>query len=96
MGKALPRLAPNSEVAVFRIFKESLANALHHARPGRIEVRAARNGSALRLEVHDDGSGFDPLAPSRQGAFGITSMKERAAACGGSLELVSHPAGAPE
>jgi signal transduction histidine kinase len=87
----LPRVSPQAEVAAFRIVKEAVANALQHGRPTKIEVTSSSDGSNLRLEVRDDGTGFDQSAPSHQGAFGITSMGERAAACGGSLELISRP-----
>ncbi|MGC2190740.1 MAG: histidine kinase [Candidatus Dormiibacterota bacterium] len=88
---SVPSLSPPAEVAAFRIAKESFANALHHGHPTTIEVTVASEGANLVLEVRDDGTGFDLSAPSRQGAFGITSMRERAAACGGTLELISWP-----
>lgn len=90
---SIPELSPPSEVAAFRIFKEAFANALHHGHPTQIEVTLGSEGTSLTLEVRDDGIGFDPAVPSRQGAFGLTSMGERAAACGGTLELRSSPGG---
>ncbi|MGC1184358.1 MAG: histidine kinase [Candidatus Dormiibacterota bacterium] len=88
---SIPEVSPPAEVAAFRIFKEALANALHHGHPTKVEVTVVSDGLNLQLQVHDDGAGFDPAAPSRQGAFGLTSMAERAAACGGTLELQSSP-----
>ena len=87
----LPTISSPAEVAAFRVVQEAVANALQHGRPSNIRVTASSDGSDLCLEVRDDGTGFDQSAPSRPGAFGITSMGERAAACGGSLEVVSRP-----
>ena len=42
------------------------------------------------LEVSDDGVGFEPTA-NYPGHFGLTSMRERAAACGGQLTITSAP-----
>ena len=42
------------------------------------------------LSVRDDGCGFDARAPTR-GRFGLLTMRERAEACGGRLELDSAP-----
>jgi nitrate/nitrite-specific signal transduction histidine kinase len=79
------------EVAVFRIIQEALANALRHARPTAVTVEIARCGQQLRVTVGDNGLGFAPSGHRRMGSFGITSMRERAGACGGSLKLVSTP-----
>jgi signal transduction histidine kinase len=91
--EAIPSLSPAGEVAAFRIVKEAIANAVQHGHPTKIAVTAARDGSGLRLEVRDDGAGFDRTAPGRVDSFGITSMVERAASCGGALELISRPGG---
>jgi signal transduction histidine kinase len=79
------------EVAVFRIIQEAVANALRHARPTAVTVEIARSGGQLRVTVGDNGLGFEPSGHRRMGSFGITSMRERADACGGSLKLVSTP-----
>jgi len=81
------------EVAVFRIVQEALANALHHGRPAAVAVEMTVIGGQLRVTVLDDGCGFAPAGPLRAGSFGITSMRERATTCGGSLELSSSPGG---
>ena len=50
---------------------------------------ASRDG--LRLTVLDDGQGFDATAPAATGSFGLLSMRERAEALGGSLQVDSRP-----
>ncbi|HJL44399.1 MAG TPA: ATP-binding protein, partial [Polyangiaceae bacterium LLY-WYZ-15_(1-7)] len=55
----------------------------------RIELRLAL-GERLRLEVRDDGVGFDPAAVE-EGGHGLRGMRERAELLGGSLEIASAP-----
>ncbi len=81
------------EVAVFRVVQEAVANSLHHASPTIVKVEMVRSDGQLRVAVTDDGRGFEPELSMRSGSFGITSMRERAAACGGTLELRSRLGG---
>jgi PAS domain S-box-containing protein len=48
---------------IVRIVQEALANARRHAEPRRVEVRLALDGGVVRVEVSDDGRGFEPVAP---------------------------------
>jgi signal transduction histidine kinase len=77
--------------ALARIVGEALANAARHghARCATIELQA---GPPARLRVRDDGRGFDPdPACVPEGAFGLTSMRERAAALGARAQIRSAP-----
>jgi signal transduction histidine kinase len=49
-----------------------------------------QDDSEIRLEVWDDGVGFDP-EDARPGHFGMNTMRERATELGGSLEIESRP-----
>jgi signal transduction histidine kinase len=75
---------------LLRILREAVTNGLRHGKATMITVELAGRGG-LRMAVRDNGRGFDPSAPGRNGAFGLTSMRERAAALGGTLEVVSEP-----
>jgi signal transduction histidine kinase len=87
-----PRLRAGVDEEVFRIAQESLQNALKHSRAEHIDVRLIENGGGLRLEVADDGVGFEPDATAlRARRLGLTSMEERARALGGRLAIVSAP-----
>jgi PAS domain S-box-containing protein len=86
----IPRLTEETELTVYRIAQEALANAARHAGARSIVVSLAATDGLLRLEVQDDGCGFDPAAP-RTEALGLVSMEERALALGGRLELSSAP-----
>jgi signal transduction histidine kinase len=87
----IPRLDEGTEVTVYRIAQEALANALRHAHARTVELDLGTTADRLRLEVRDDGCGFDP-ARRRTTALGLLSMEERALALGGTLEVVSRPA----
>ena len=76
---------------VFLIFKEAVTNAAAHARPRRVEVDLRVLRGAIELRVADDGIGFDPNAVSD--GHGLQSLRERARAIGGALEIRSQPGG---
>ena len=88
-------LAPQSEVAVFRILQEALANAGHHSGAHLVDVELRAGGGELWLSISDDGAGFnvDDENGSRAGRFGIVGMHERARLIGAELEVTSRPEG---
>ncbi|HJY75973.1 MAG TPA: PAS domain S-box protein [Burkholderiales bacterium] len=83
-GEAGTGLRPEAAVALFRIAQEALNNAAKHSSAKRITVGLEEKGDELVLSVVDDGKGFDPAAAPR-GRWGMTTMRERAEAAGGSL-----------
>ncbi len=87
---AIPRLDEDTEVAVFRITQEALANAVRHAKASSIVVTLAVTEDGLSLEVRDDGRGF-VSDDRRREALGLVSMEERALALGGRFEVWSEP-----
>jgi PAS domain S-box-containing protein len=86
----IPRLGEDVEVAVYRIVQEAITNGLRHAGAAEITVSLAASEGVLRVEIRDDGRGFDVKAPQRD-ALGLVSMEERALALGGKLSLQSAP-----
>jgi signal transduction histidine kinase len=80
---------------LFRIVQEAIANAVRHAGASKISVRVFYEHRRVRLEVEDNGRGFDPgrIPGPDQGNFGITGMRERAAAIGSQFDLQSGPGG---
>ena len=77
------------EREVLRIAGEALANALRHASARSVEV-SLDTGDPVRLVVADDGTGFDLPATLRDShRLGLTSMRERAEALGGTLKIVT-------
>jgi signal transduction histidine kinase len=99
------RLAPELQVALYRIVQEALHNAARHARATAITLRcqitcdeqvalgepAPRPAvAAVELQVRDDGVGFDPRQLA-PGHLGLRTMRERAQAVGAELQLTSAP-----
>jgi signal transduction histidine kinase len=90
-GGPVPRLTAAAEEAAYRIAQEALHNALRHGSPSTVELRLGASGGAVRLEIADDGRGFDPGPAGAAGRLGLASMRDRARAAGGRLELTSSP-----
>jgi signal transduction histidine kinase len=91
----LPRLRPEAETALFRAVQEALVNVARHAGAETVLIQAASFGSALRIEIEDDGCGFDPgavVAPSLDGrGLGLLGMRERLSLIGGRIEIEAAP-----
>jgi signal transduction histidine kinase len=85
----LPELDPRVQAAAFRVAQEALQNALRHSGASEISVSLSWMRRRVVLVVSDDGTGFDPGLPS--GGLGLASMRERAAAVGGVLDVTSAP-----
>jgi signal transduction histidine kinase len=88
---ALPPLGDKVDAALYRVAQEALHNALRHAGAAGLTVRLTRSGHRAVLTVADDGHGFEPDAPTA--GLGLASMRERAAAAGGTLTIRSGPGG---
>jgi len=85
-----PDVALAVKEALYRIAQEALQNAARHARADRLDVRLIHEAAGLKLEVRDNGVGFNPLA-GYPGHLGLRSMRERALKVGGTLDIVSAP-----
>lgn len=86
-----PALDDARATVVFRILQESLTNITRHADASRVEVRIAEVDDRLRLEVSDDGVGFDPAEVRERKTFGLMGIRERAIMFGGSASFISRP-----
>jgi two-component system sensor histidine kinase UhpB len=91
--QALPRLAPDSELAVYRIAQESLTNVARHAHATRVVISLEGGTDSVVLRVTDDGRGFDGV-PEEHG--GLRSMRERALLIDGALAIKPAPDGGVE
>ncbi|MET8078648.1 sensor histidine kinase [Streptomyces sp. NPDC005303] len=70
--------------AVYRIVQESLTNAARHAGPAKVQVELVYNKDDLSIRVDDDGAARPDCPP--QPGHGLTGMRERVAALGGTLQ----------
>lgn len=85
-------------VLLFQSVRELLINAAKHAKSKGATVRMTQENQALRIEVQDQGTGFDPLATAspdtstaHSSKFGLFSIRERMTALGGTFEIQSAP-----
>lgn len=74
-------------LSLFRVVQEALVNVARHARASRIAVRVSHGDGMVRLEVADDGRGFDEAALGSPDAFGLTGLRERLAPYGGRFRV---------
>ena len=79
------RLPEQIEVTAYYVVAEALTNATKHAAASRVTVAVARRDGSLRLAIDDDGvGGADPV-----GGSGLTGIRDRAEALGGTLAVHS-------
>ena len=87
------RLAPQSELAVFRIVQEAWSNIRHHAQARRADFTFSYDADGLHVTISDDGRGFvvpsDENAPD--GHWGLRGMRERSELTGGTFAVSSAP-----
>ena len=84
-----PQISPQVKEALYRITSEALRNAIHHSACRTVDIRITTQ-PALRIDIIDDGHGFDPTA-EYENHLGLKSMRERADACNGHFEIISSP-----
>jgi signal transduction histidine kinase len=87
------KIAPEVEDNFLRICEEAVTNAVKHANPGEVEVTLEYTARELRLQIQDDGRGFDLDGPEakKNGHFGLIGIRERAKRLMGNLSLSSQP-----
>ena len=84
--------ASDHDVLVFTVCRELLANAAAHSGASEVSVSVTTLPDAVRLEVADDGHGFEHLGLGtalEQGHIGLASASERIEALGGTFEIDS-------
>ena len=88
-AEGLGRYAPEIEGAVYFCCREALQNAAKHAEGARSVLIKLWEAEAIHFEVRDNGAGL-PQGHASNGA-GITNMRDRIGAIGGTLAIESHP-----
>ena len=85
------RLPAEVSITLYRIAQAALANLAQHAKARRATVSLSGDPRSLRLEIADDGVGFDPSASGSGAGIGIIGMRERATWLGGTFKIESAP-----
>jgi len=89
-------LPPNSRHQVLLAVKESLHNILKHAKAQQVQLRCELDDQGrLRIEIRDDGCGFDPTiistTPGRRRGMGLEDLRHRLTVLGGECHIESKP-----
>jgi len=83
------------EVALLRTAQGALANVRRHAQASRVVVSLTATDESVRLDVVDDGVGFDPTstppATPNEGGYGLIAGRNRLRELGGTLDIESAP-----
>jgi signal transduction histidine kinase len=76
-------------VPIYRIIQESLTNICKYAKASEIKLELFMMSGELHLQIQDNGVGFNPEQNTT--GFGLQSMRDRAMALGGNLEIETSP-----
>jgi signal transduction histidine kinase len=92
-GQPEPRLPAAYEIALFRICQEALNNVVRHAHAESVLVQVNAERGELRIEIEDDGRGFDRSAAraDERAHWGLLGIEERAQILGGEARIDSAP-----
>jgi signal transduction histidine kinase len=82
-----PEISDAAAIAIFRVVQESLTNIAKHASARKVVMEVGEDGQEYRLTIEDDGVGLPLNHGSRAGTHGITGMKYRMLAIGGTFEI---------
>jgi len=87
----IPELPSAIELNLYRIAEEALNNVVQHAQAQDVWFRLEMDKKILKLQIRDNGIGFDSDADPPEGHFGLVGMTERAQICGGIIKIQSDP-----
>ncbi|WP_250514344.1 ATP-binding protein [Caballeronia sp. INDeC2] len=91
----LDRMSHDMSLALFRVMQEALGNVARHAQAARASVSVSLDSQGVTLAVTDDGVGISAAARRKSGRFGLSGMRARCEALGGSLRVAAaKPVGA--
>lgn len=88
----VPHVPVSSKVrhAVYMVVREAIHNASSHSSPGVVRLGITVASGECRVDIHDDGCGFDPASASKL-RHGLENMRARIAEIGGRMDLSSAP-----
>jgi two-component system, NarL family, sensor kinase len=85
-------LAPATQEEMFRVAQECLRNVAKHSGAHRVVVRVySVSAGRVRMEIEDDGTGFDAAADAADGHLGLELIADAARRCGAELAVASRP-----
>jgi signal transduction histidine kinase len=88
---ATSRLTTDQAAQLLNIAKEAMSNSFRHARANKTVVSLQPENSIIRLEVADDGAGFDLESVRDTAGLGLRNIERRARSLGARLQVISAP-----
>src|SRR4051812_14117729 len=83
------------ELNLFRVVQEALSNVEKHAHAKTVRLQVSVQDGLISMHIRDDGTGFDlqraKAHKRRRGGLGLSNMRERCAALGGTYDIESAP-----
>ena len=89
ISEKMPELPPDVEQAFYRVIQEGLENIARHASAKNVNIKLDSGKKSLKLEILDDGEGFDPASVNSAERYGLQLMRERAQLIGASFGVTS-------
>lgn len=99
LPERLEGMAPEEELALFRVAQEALTNVHRHSSSPWVAIRLRADSASVVLEIEDAGRGIpsaDPADPESSGRFasvGVAGMRERMRQLAGTLAVESTATG---
>jgi signal transduction histidine kinase len=90
-GEEPGRLSPVVEITLYRIVQEALNNVLKHARASNASIELEVGPERVSCTIRDNGVGFAVERVQHSDGLGLTGIRERLNALGGSLHVASRP-----
>jgi signal transduction histidine kinase len=84
-------LSHDASLCLFRVAQEALRNVACHAEASQVEISIRQQDDGLRLQVRDNGRGFDASIPATPPALGLLGMRERVRHLRGEFDIESAP-----
>jgi signal transduction histidine kinase len=91
IGEIPERIPNDSALCAYRVIQEALNNAVRHAQADNIVILLEKDGQRLKLEVSDDGRGFNQAQAKSKVSLGLSSMRERVSMMDGTIGIRSTP-----
>ena len=86
-----PAMDGQTQLILYRIVQELLANVLKHARASEVFVQCSQSEDIFYIAVEDDGAGFDPDAADAQKGIGLANIRNRVSFLQGKMDIESAP-----
>lgn len=91
ISERLERLAPDLEIALYRLVQESVNNIVRHSKATHMDLLLERAENGLRLVVEDDGVGIPDLEHAKRRSHGFAGMTHRVRSVNGTFKVTSRP-----